>query len=127
MDDTKILIDICEAVFQRSLQNKASVPASTVKKDTPKLKKPRRFTPYAKHFKEAMSNKDFVDLLGDDKKNLIWKLARDSAYFIKNKIQSKESYRTAKTLYQFYKSPTYKSLVHNELVKNGVKFFWMDS
>ena len=52
MDNDKILIDICEAVYQRSAINKANVAPSAIKKDTPKLKKPRRMS-FKQHFQEA--------------------------------------------------------------------------
>lgn len=56
MDNDKILIDICEMVYQRSSLNKAAVPASTIKKDIPKIKKPRKMS-FKQHFANTTNKK----------------------------------------------------------------------
>ena len=85
MDNDQILINICEMVYQRSAINKASVPASTVKKDTPKLKKPRAKT-FKQHFKEEVEG-DAPDAYNKSYPFAIWTTNEDGDQFIFTQVR----------------------------------------
>ena len=119
MDNDKILIDICEMVYQRSATNKANVAPSAVKKDTPKLKKPRRMS-FKQHFQETTSGRDFLDVLGGEKEQLIDKcIMHIRFYFSTSSARYRNGLlRYVKILLSMYKSPTYRGLIDLKLAHN---------
>lgn len=119
MDNDQILIDICEMVYQRSILNKANVAPSAVKKDTPKLKKPRKPS-FKQHFQESMSNKDFLDLFDGDKQQFIDGCIMHIRFFISTRLPSSReaAVHYSKKLLQMYKSETYRDIIDKMLAHN---------